>query len=106
MKKLLKSLCLLALVSGLTVAAVACADASESAPQHTHTYGDWTQETAPTLFEDGSEYRVCTAADCPDEDKGRETRAISADGKTSAVFDYFTFTADACEQSESGIVLN
>ena len=106
MKKLLKSLCLFALVSGLAVAAVACADGSENAPQHTHTYGEWTQEAAPTLFEDGSEYRVCTAADCPDEDKGRETRAISADGKTSALFDYFTFTATECEKAENGIVLN
>ena len=111
MKKILSTLCMAALVLGLTVAAVACSDNSENGTegggtQHTHTYGDWTQETAPTLFEDGSEYRVCTASDCPDADKGRDTRTISADGKTTAVYDYFTFTADKCTQGESGIILN
>ena len=111
MKKILSTLCMAALVLGIAAAAVACSDGSENGTegggtQHTHTYGEWTQEAAPTLFEDGSEYRVCTASDCPDEDKGRETRSIDADGKTTAVFDYFTFTATECEQGESGIILN
>lgn len=104
MKKFLTALCLFALVSGIAVTAVACTDTQENG--HSHVYGDWTVETEPTLFEDGKEYRVCTAEDCPDADKGREERALEADGKTNALFDYFTYTATTCQKGDEGIILN
>lgn len=93
----------LALSACATLIFAAC-DEEETAP-HAHTYGMWTVETAQTLFTDGVEARVCTAADCDAADKGKETRAIAANGKTSAVKDAFTYCADGLTATENGVKL-
>lgn len=106
MKKVIALASVLALSACAVVGLAACDDETTDGGDpvaHTHTYGDWTVETAATLFTAGSEYRVCTADDCDAADKGREEREIPALGTTSAVKDAFTTYADGLTASGNGI---
>lgn len=79
----------------------ACGD-----PKHTHTYAEnWEVEKAATIFEDGILSRTCTDENCPDQNKGKETKPITALGKTNEVYDAFTSYADNLEKLENGVKL-
>lgn len=107
MKKVIALASVLALSACAVVGLAACDDETTDGDPvaHTHTYGDWTVETAATLFTAGSEYRVCTADDCDAEDKGREEREIPALGTTSAVKDAFGNYNDGLTASDDGVVM-
>ena len=107
MKKLFGILCAFALAFAC-IGLVACGEPErEGEPsggegtEHVHTWGEWTSVKAASLFEDGQEERVCSG-----DASHKETRTVSALGKTADVFDFFTTYASACEQGEKGFVLN
>ncbi len=95
MKKTMLALGTLAL-TGILLGTAACSDST-----HEHTWGNWTTVKAATIFEDGQEERVCA-----DDASHKESRAISAIGKTTGVYSLFTTYASECTQGEKGIVLN
>lgn len=79
----------------------ACGD-----PKHTHSYiENWEVEKAATIFEDGILSRTCTDENCPDQNKGKETKPITALGKTNEVYDAFSDYADNLEKLENGVRL-
>ena len=88
-------------VAGALAGAVACDDNNTNETTHEHKWGEWTTVKAATMFEDGEEQRVCA-----DDAEHTETRAITAIGKTPAVFDAFVTYASGCTQGEKGIILN
>lgn len=107
MKKLFGILCAFALAVAC-IGLVACGEPeTEGEPsggegtEHVHTWSEWTSVKAASLFEDGQEERVCTG-----DASHKETRTVSALGKTTDVFDFFTMYASASTQGEKGIVLN
>ena len=107
MKKAFALISALTLAAGAAVGLAACEDtpADDTPAAHTHTYGEWVVETPATLFEAGSEYRVCTADDCDAEDKGREEQEIPALGTTSAVADAFVTYNSGISATETGVKL-
>lgn len=107
MKKAFALISALTLAAGTAVGLAACEDtpADDTPAAHTHTYGEWVVETPATLFEAGSEYRVCTADDCDAEDKGREEQEIPALGTTSAVADAFVTYNSGISATETGVKL-
>jgi hypothetical protein len=97
MKNIIKLIGIIAIMAVIGIALIACDDGEDT---HTHTWGNWTQTTAPTCTDAGVETRTCTL-----DATHKETRAIAVNPTAHNWGEWNTTTEPTCSEkgTESGV---